>query len=296
MIQVNSRTHHIPKSIDRDGCPGVVTPFYQTAKQSEGKRKPIYRQYTTMRLVLKSKDNTIKHDFPLKHIHDDLASQFLTISNSGSSNILLSRVSFECLISTIHGDIRDRISFPLKIMGVNTDREPVFSYDWLVKKYGSKENLYATLKTLYDMGRSRVNPNKCKHGHQPDYDPDSSAHDQYIRHTEQLLAAYLCLPEASSLLCEQLRGIIRAKYNDATAVKVYNIGLHMHSTKTCCGPCEYTLLGLMNQRKRFEIGLCSRPTAASRPPAWLAALPRSRPPDLVPDWLDLPRPWCRLPN
>ena len=27
------------------------------------------------------------------------------------------------------------------------------------------------------------------------------------------------------------------------------MGLHMHSTKTCCAPCEYTLVGLMNDRE-----------------------------------------------
>ncbi|MES2273196.1 MAG: hypothetical protein V4487_03295, partial [Chlamydiota bacterium] len=56
------------------------------------------------------------------------------------------------------------------------------------------------------------------------------------------------LPSASAMLCNYLRTEIRGTYPQATSLKIYNMGLHMHSTKTCCAPCEYTLLGLMNDR------------------------------------------------
>ncbi len=121
------------------------------------------------------------------------------------------------------------------------------------KAYGSKSNLYQAIKHFYHVGRSLANPHNKKHGHVPDYDPKTSKHDQYIRHTEQFLVAYLALPEAAQMLYEHLFGAIRAKYSDAKTAKVYNMGLHMHSTKTCCAPCEYTLLGLMNKRKEFVL-------------------------------------------
>lgn len=50
----------------------------------------------------------------------------------------------------------------------------------------------------------------------------------------------------------RLRTEIRAKYAGASSAKVYNMGLHMHSTKTCCGPCEYSLVGLMSQREQLN--------------------------------------------
>jgi len=62
------------------------------------------------------------------------------------------------------------------------------------------------------------------------------------------LVAYLALPQASETLANRLRCEIRNKFPDVASVKMYNMGLHMHSTKTCCAPCEYSLLGLMNYR------------------------------------------------
>jgi hypothetical protein len=139
-------------------------------------------------------------------------------------------------------------------------QDPVLSYDQMVKKYGSKVNLYQTLNHFYSRGRNIANPRAHVHGHQPEYDHTSSKHDQYIRHTEQMMVAYLALPEAATMLVNRLRIAIRGEYPDVVAVKTYNMGLHMHSTKTCCAPCEYSLIGLMNDngtpfvRNRMRLG------------------------------------------
>jgi hypothetical protein len=179
------------------------------------------------------------------------------LQQSGSSNILLSKVSFDCLIEK---KFRDYLSFDLRIPEANTNQNPAFSYDLLENMYNGKKNLYETLKHFYELGRSCVNPENHKHGHIPSYDPLSSKHDQYIRHTEQLLAAYLHLPTGANMLCNRLRTEIRAKYSNASHAKVYNMTLHMHSTKTCCAPCEYSLIGMMNNRTHYyknelQIGL-----------------------------------------
>jgi hypothetical protein len=253
MNPVVARSHHTPtKLISRDGCPCKMTPYYQTSEIPPGDRTALINHFTTMRLVHFAKDGTIKDVYPLKLVHEELETTSLKLRGSGASNILLYKVSFECLITLQPGkQIREFVRFNLKIRGTSTKADSVLSYDMLEKVYGNKENLYAVLKHLYDLGRKIANPDGDKHGHEPEYDPDSSKHDQYIRHTEQLLAAYLMLPEGAQMLIDQLRGVIRAKYAEASGVKVYNMGLHMHSTKTCCGPCENTLVGLMNKRMNF---------------------------------------------
>jgi len=140
--------------------------------------------------------------------------------------------------------------FDLRIPGANTTKESVFSYDRLIEGFYSREQLYSNLKRFYSLGKNTVNPTDNKHGHKPLYDPKSSKHDQYILHTEQLLVAYLSTLQSAYMLRNRLRTEIRAKHPDVRQVKVYNMGLHMHSTKTCCAPCEYSLIGLMNRRER----------------------------------------------
>ena len=141
----------------------------------------------------------------------------------------------------------------------------------MVEKYGNKQ-IYQTLRHFYYLGRNVANPEDDKHGHQPDYDHTTSRHDQYILHTEQMLVAYLALPEAATMLVNRLRIAIRGEYPDVVAVKTYNMGLHMHLTKTCCAPCEYSLIGLMNKngaplvRNRMRLGFLHNFRAAATSP------------------------------
>jgi hypothetical protein len=253
MIPINAKSHcTVSRAVCRNGCPSKLTPYYETSELPKDERTKLFRQYTTMRLVHPSKDKTIKYAYPLKPIHDELATTSLAVWKSGASNILLSRMSFECLIKTSSGkEIRDRICFPLKIERANTEENSVLSYDMVVESYGSKENLYSAIERLFSKGRALANIEDHKHGHRPAYNPNLSKEDRFILHTEQLLAAFLLLPETAQMLCDQLRGAIRAENYKAVTVKVYNIGLHMHSTKTCCAPCEYALIGLMNEREGF---------------------------------------------
>lgn len=248
---VTGRTVFIPSNpVHRKGCPSQMTPIYQVTSIPNGSRTQLINKYTTMRLVHKTKDGVIKNSLSLEKIHNELEICSLNHQFSGASNILLTKVSVDCLVTKNKGQkIREYLTFDLRIPGANTDDQSVFLYDVVEKMYGDKPNLYAALKHFHDLGRSIINPQDHTHGHKVDYNPSSPKHDQYIRHTEQFIVAYLALPEAAEMLCNYLRVAVQSKHPGAPGVKVYNMGLHMHSTKLCCGPCESALIGLMNKTK-----------------------------------------------
>ena len=241
-MQVTSKNLFIPEQNFRVGCPAE---FVETCQ--ERSVSGIVHEYAMMKLAHFSKKGVLKNELLLKDIHHELELDSLFLNMSGASNVLLSKVSFDCLIKEEDKEMREFITFELKIPGTNIEGETVFSYNLIEKLYGSKAALYKALKFFYVKGRTVANGGNCKHGTTPDYDFMNPKHDQYIRHTEQLLVAYLALPQGSQMLYNRLRSEIRGKFPDATAVKVYNMSLHMHSTKTCCASCEYSLIGLMNQ-------------------------------------------------
>ncbi|MES2273334.1 MAG: hypothetical protein V4487_04005, partial [Chlamydiota bacterium] len=189
MVFPVNRQFFSPSAKFRPGCPCQHISFYQTVQSVKDSRRNLSQQFTTMRLEHRSKTGRLKNVLDLNQIHSDLASDSLGLRHSGSSNILLSKVSFDCLISEPSREVRKYLSFDLKIPGVNTDGESVFSYEFIEKAYGGKRNLYQAMQYFYHQGRNLANPQDLQHGHDPDYNPNSSNHDQYIRHTEQLLVA-----------------------------------------------------------------------------------------------------------
>ncbi len=227
----------------RAGCPRILAPCYEDTVARPG-HQPLIRQYTLMRLSHKTGAGVVKKELDLDKTHDDLriSSYALGIAG-GASNVVLAKMSAEVLISLPDGSsVRDFIVFDLKIPGAGKG----ISYDFLRDLYGGRDNLYPVMKYFYDEGRGIANAAGHKHGTEPAYDCDTTAHDQYILHTEQMLVAYLAHPKASEMLVARLRAEIRGKHPYAQMTKVYNMSLHMHSTKTCCSPCEYSLVGLMN--------------------------------------------------
>ncbi len=237
---VSPISYHIPgQPICRKGCLSQSTPFYRAV---HGTAQRIHDS-TAMRLVHQT-NKEITNALPLGPLHCELEQDALLLNKSGSSNILISKVSFDCLITEkSKKKRRDYLSFDLRIPGAN----PALSYDTMERLYGNQKEIYQTLRHFYQVGNSAHH----KHGHRPKYSAKNPNQDQYIRHTEQMLAAYLALPQASQMLLNRLRAEIRGKYSNASIVKIYNIGLHMHSTKTCCAPCEFVLAGLMKERKSF---------------------------------------------
>ncbi len=224
---------YTPTVIDRPGCPCCMTPYLQTSLE-DGQ----IDQSTRMRLAFEAR-GTI-YNFELGATHRELEQTARQLSGSGSSNILLAKVGFWCAITLKSGDrIHEYVLFDLRLPGTG-GREGVFSYDFVEEKYGGEQPLYQKIGYFYAEGRGIANPTDEKHGVKPGYQREDGKHDQYIRHTEQLLSAQLALPETALMLRNRLQATIRGNYPNATTVKVYTIGLHLHSTKTCCAPCEYT--------------------------------------------------------
>lgn len=230
-------------------CPTRLTPTYRISTQPTTSRTKLTHEFTTMRLEHHTKEKECKNSLSLGRVHHQLEMNSLFLHNSGASNILLSKVSFDCLIREKSGkEYRDYISFDLRIPGANTEQEVVLTYDMVEALYGSQEKLYSAIEHFYRLGRTSINANNYQHGNCPNYDVSATGQGQFIRHTEQILVAFLARPRATKMLRNRLRTEIRGKYWQASTVKVYNMGLHIHSTKTCCAPCEYSLIGLMKDR------------------------------------------------
>lgn len=197
-----------------------------------------------------SSKGDVKSTLSFKKTHKKLLASSHPLNNSGSSNILLTEVGCDCTIQTASDKLDTFVSFPLRIPGSGPGSSPLFFYDALASPpyYQSKSTLYEAIEHFYCLGRSIANPRNTKHGHTPDYSGENPRQDQYVRHTEQFLVAYLALPEAAEGLLRRLVTEVRANHPLATSIKLHNLSLSLASTKTCCSPCEYTLLGLMNER------------------------------------------------
>src|ERR1700722_6196348 len=149
-----TKEYHVPRAIARCGCPSQVTPTCQISILSGEERRAVTHKVATMVLTHYAKDGRVKNSLHLGPIHKELELEYLALHRSGSSNILLSKLSFNCLITRVSGEtFRDHLFFDLKIPGVNGAKEAVFSYDVIEATYGSKKNLYDTLKHFYDLGR-----------------------------------------------------------------------------------------------------------------------------------------------
>ncbi len=105
MNPLTTRSHHtVSHPVSRAGCPCEMTSFYQVSEHPKGERTALINQYTTMRLVHMAKNQTIKNSLSLKPIHDFLATESLPLFQSGSSNTLLSLITFHCLIKKTSGE------------------------------------------------------------------------------------------------------------------------------------------------------------------------------------------------
>lgn len=164
-IELSPRIYYeIKTPIERKGCPSVIVPSCQVSIPSSltGKRKELPYKQVTMRLIHATKKGNIKNSLSLKAIHLELETHSLMLQQSGSSNILLSQVSFDCLIE---GKIQSYISFDLRIP--EATKKSVFFYNLIESMYDGKKNLYEALKQFYNLGRSFANPKNHKHGHTP---------------------------------------------------------------------------------------------------------------------------------
>ncbi|MCP5506042.1 MAG: hypothetical protein H7A38_04075 [Chlamydiales bacterium] len=246
---VDNRTYYQPSSTPRAGCPVQLTRCYSQPIEIPGARRTRDHYYTAMKLADMVEETPIRL-LNLDKVHHDMETESLSLYGSGASNIVVAKLSFDCSIEI--GETSERATFvwDLKIPEVGD----ILSFDFIKGKYNEYGiDPYKLLKYYYSLGKSIVNKDKNKHGHTPGYSSGESSQDQYIRHTEQMLVAYLALPDAAAMIRNYLRTEIRSKYHkQSTAARIYHMGIHMHSTKTCCAPCEYTLIGLMNDDGEFH--------------------------------------------
>lgn len=210
-------------------------------------------------MVLQDHNQTL---IPLGRIHRNLEDSHLALHQSGSSNICLSRIGFNCQVNLIGGGIVTRyFSFDLKIP-LDNSTQGVFSADMLThsRAHGSKQTLYNAIQPYNTLGRAISNPGNARHGNQPIYNlalvpRGPYPNDSYILHSEQMLVGYLDLPDAATMLKNRLITHIRGEFSNASSAIIHAIGIHLNQTKTCCGACEYSLVGLMQRQGQGQRGL-----------------------------------------
>lgn len=217
------------------------------ASDQQGSYETIFAE-----LIRTSKTGQIKSRSDLSSIHHQLRVTSNKQQNNQGNSVV---VDFSFFIKATEPDGKELevpINFTLDIPKFdrpnntsNTDAD-CFNYSHLGI---DKTDFLNLLKTLYWHGREVVGISQDdKHGPTPKFD-GSSGDAQFIYHTEQVLVAYLCQPKAAMLMANRLIAEMRSKYPElawGTTLKVHHMVLHIHSDKTPCGPCEFSLIGLQN--------------------------------------------------
>lgn len=239
-----------PKSPKKD-CARKYVRTKEVADSSSPQNNNNAHHKTHVKFVHKSKNDAIKFQFSLDTSQHGLRETLNQLPHE-DGNSIVANISFEIAIVDSTGNKkRDIITFPLKIPAslpaqCSTSRQTENSQDISYSYVKEKQSLQS-LGELYRHGLTVVGGHS--HGPAVDYSGKKRAQEQYIYHTEQILAAYLCKPEASTMLVNRLISEIRAKYSDldfGTTIKLYNSIISFHSNKTPCAPCEYVMVGLQN--------------------------------------------------
>lgn len=276
---IPTRTYLQPVPYPRAGCPCIIT---NASEQT-------YLNGTVRRVTEMVLQNHLGQDIPLNSLHRDLETSHLLLHNSGSENICLSRIGFSCEIILPQGPlvtsypsvtryltVTPYLSFDLKIPGDRVN--VVFSSDLMLQAYQTQQALFAAIGQQHGVGHVIANPNNFTHGNTPDYvSPNIGVplNQSFVLHTEQMLVAYLARMDAAEMLKNRLKIFIRGEYGNAITAKVHAIGIHLNQNKTCCGPCEYSLIGLMQNTQQ---GLIPNLGAVFNPQVQ-AAQPILTPPD-----------------
>lgn len=207
-----------------------------------------------------------QNKIPLKSIHKEMEDCHHSLYNSGSKNIALCRMGFNCQVVMVGGQrVTKYFSFDLRFpsngnspVTIHPTHPNHFSPDGIVlvpealehaSAYGGRQQLFNRIQAFNTLGRGICNPGNVKHGNQPNYNNIGNVKNvdlSYIRHSEQMLVASLALPQSAQLLKNQISTLIRGEFSQALNATILGIGIHLNQNKTCCGACEYSLVGLMN--------------------------------------------------
>ena len=209
-------------------------------------------------LVHKAKNGTVKYQYSIAEIHNQLRST-LTAETGNQGNIVVADLSFEISITdpdpAKNEKKRLHVTFPMKIPRYNRDKQDLTQADCYSSSDIQVARPLQLLKKLYTTGRKICNVGEIDHGQKPKYD-GSPADGQLVRHSEQSLAAFLCTQEAVAMIANRISAALRSNYPDlayGSIVKIYTAVLHIHSNKTPCGACEDVLIGLQNTYQPDEI-------------------------------------------
>ncbi len=255
-----------PVSNPKTHCPRTYSKTIQSSFFPSTESRLVRRKYDIhLQMTHHSKTGEEKISLSLAIIHRSLRE----ITNAaeavdGNSNIAAAKITFEIATKLTNGRTIKRrfVTFDLRIPGSYgcynyNSAQQLYSDD---DGYGKDVELAQGL--LYQTGRRVIGiPANQTHGTDPKHGSGNSGLDQFLRHSEHELAAYLAHPDASVMLVKRLIAYLRGE-NYAlmnSVIKIYSVILHIDSTKSPCGACEYVLIGLQNllirdQRQR-DIGL-----------------------------------------
>lgn len=230
-------------------CPRKYTetiqmPINLTLDEAIGKRHIPFIEVPYFLAQLKSKKtpNLVKYEVDLGKEHIILRNCLPTLGNDG--NCMVASFAVLMKISNSFDNFYHTETLPLFIPNGTGISKPTLNFDD-ISNLAAKPP-YEVLKSLYILGVEAVNGDGVKHGHDPCFDcPKDQGQAQYIKHTEQALAAFLCF-HGGEFLLNQL--IDRLRKNSITTIgsniKIISVFLQLHSTKTPCAVCEYVLIGL----------------------------------------------------
>ena len=187
--------------------------------------------------------------------------------NVGAQNYVVAAITFEVSVGDRQADQHRRvgITFPIKVPSAE-----VYSFtnacaavrrdlaeDPRRRPYNpsvdGRAETYAYMSSLFRRGQAKLGEYTC--GPRNPAFRGGQGMAQAIRHSEQWLYMYLNtrtgVQELVSRLTTTIRGRGLANYGDQ--VKVYSVGLHLHSTKTACGVCETSMVGMQNTQVDGQI-------------------------------------------
>jgi len=111
----------------------------------------------------------------------------------------------------------------------------------------------ALMKAHHDKGARVITTHPAPYvssqfcGHLPKFD-GSTGDPQLVRHSEPAIYTWLSTDAGIDMLINRLADRLRSVYGVSAGanVRVRNVMLHMHSTRTPCGPCERETVGIQN--------------------------------------------------
>lgn len=177
-----------------------------------------------------------KSRFVLSAVHAELRQALARMEQPQVGNIAAAAITFELKI--LRNDKRLFYTIPIKVSG-----KPVFTIsDTLNLGEDDLQSVLDDLKAMHTAGKQAHGGHK--HFQTPKYD-NTAGDAQLINHSEQPLYYYLKTEVGASTIVNRLIAELRGKDLIAFGeeIKVSNIAVHLHSTKTPCGPCETVIAG-----------------------------------------------------